>query len=107
VHRLQESVALILSSGIDHEFRTTVVPGLVGVGEVEAISSAICGARHYYLQAFRAEPTVGWGDSSPVGTPDATLIQRMMVVAADQVQEVGTRGLLEGPSTLPPGVGLD
>jgi pyruvate formate lyase activating enzyme len=107
VQRLQESVELILSSGIDHEFRTTVVPGLVGIDEVEEIAAAIRGARRYYLQAFQAVPTVGWGDSPPVSIPDGILIQRMMIAAAEMVQEVGARGLLEGSSMVSSGEGLD
>lgn len=100
VSRLKESIALVLSSGIDHEFRTTVVPGLVGIEEVQAIASAIRGARHYYLQAFQAVPTVGWAESPPVGTPDARLVQQMMAIAAEQVQCVGVRGMLEGADLL-------
>lgn len=96
VRRLQESVALILAAGIEHEFRTTVVPELIGLEEVSEVASAIRGARRYFLQAFQVVPTVGWGEAVPVRAPDAGLIQQMMAVAAEQVQEVGARGLLEG-----------
>lgn len=100
VGRLQESIDLILSSGVDHEFRTTVVPGLVGVNEVREIALAIRGAKHYYLQAFQAVPTVGWAESTPVPTPDARLIHQLVVLAADEVQWVGVRGLPEGADLL-------
>jgi pyruvate formate lyase activating enzyme len=50
---LLRSVNIILTSGIDHEFRTTVVKGLIGMDELRQIASIIRGAKRYYLQIFR------------------------------------------------------
>jgi len=91
--RLQQSIDLILSSGIDHEFRTTVVPTLVALSDVQAIVPLIAGARRYYLQSFRPTDTVGWGREPPVAMPSAELLHRMADAAAGHVQEVGIRGL--------------
>lgn len=55
VRRIEESVQLILTSGIEHEFRTTVVPGLVALEDVEEIAKLIAGARKYVLQQFRPQ----------------------------------------------------
>jgi len=99
-HRLLlESISLILSSGVEHEFRTTVVPGLVELSDVEAISREIRGAQQYYLQAFRPSPTVGWGNEVPVGSPDPELMQQMARVASRNVHHVGVRGLVQGDGT--------
>jgi len=49
---IRESISLIRASGIDYEFRTTVVPGLVGPEEVESICREIEGASRYVLQRF-------------------------------------------------------
>jgi pyruvate formate lyase activating enzyme len=49
---VRESISLIRESGIDYEFRTTVVPGLVGPEEVGAIGREIEGASRYVLQRF-------------------------------------------------------
>lgn len=51
--KIRESIALIRGSGIPHEFRTTVVPGLHEEGDFDGIVSLIDGADAYYLQEFR------------------------------------------------------
>ncbi len=91
--RLQQSIELILHSSIDYEFRTTVVPGLVDLQDVQAIVRLISGARRYYLQCFRPGETVGWGRDAPVASPSPELLERMAEIAACQVQKVGIRGL--------------
>lgn len=91
--RLQQSISLLLGSGLDHEFRTTVVPGLVGLDDVAAIARLIEGAKRYYLQCFRPLSTVAWGDSPPVGPPAAQLLREMAALAAPYVAEIGIRGL--------------
>ncbi len=50
---LRQSVALIRDSGIEHEFRITVLPGLVGPQEVTAIAPALEGAQKIALQNFQ------------------------------------------------------
>jgi pyruvate formate lyase activating enzyme len=52
---IKESIELIIKSGIDHEFRTTVVPGLHNVSKVGLMASSIAGARKYFLQVFKKE----------------------------------------------------
>ncbi len=98
--RLQRSIRVLLCSHIDYEFRTTVVPSLVGTSDVQAILKLIAGARRYYLQSFRPGWTVGWGREAPVGAPAPELLDEMAVMAKDCVQEVGIRGL-------PPAGGID
>jgi pyruvate formate lyase activating enzyme len=93
VQRVQQSIDLIRASGIDHEFRTTVVPTLVTLSDVQAIMPLIAGARRYYLQCFRPIDTVGWGREPPVAVPSAELLYRMADAAAGHVQEVGIRSL--------------
>jgi len=55
---IRESIGLIIRSGIDHEFRTTVVPGLLDDGDIVQISQLIRGARRYALQSFRPGKTL-------------------------------------------------
>jgi pyruvate formate lyase activating enzyme len=50
--RLRQSIATIIGSGIDHEFRTTVVKSLSSEDDLRRIAHAIHGARRYYLQPF-------------------------------------------------------
>lgn len=50
---IAESVGIIRASGVDYEFRTTVVPELVGEGELLAVGRMIAPAERYALQNFR------------------------------------------------------
>jgi pyruvate formate lyase activating enzyme len=50
---LNESIKWIMSSGIDYEFRTTVVPELVEFEDLKEILSYIKGAGKYILAQFR------------------------------------------------------
>ncbi len=51
--RIKLSVDLIRNSGVDYEFRTTVVPGIHTQQDFVKIAQWIKGAREYYLQEFR------------------------------------------------------
>lgn len=50
---VNRSVFILMSSSIDHEFRTTVVRGLHTEEDFEDIASWISGCPKYFLQAFR------------------------------------------------------
>jgi pyruvate formate lyase activating enzyme len=51
--RIKLSVELIWNSGIDHEFRTTVVPGLHEEKDFDDIANWLSGSKKYYLQVYR------------------------------------------------------
>lgn len=53
IGRLELSVDLIRNSGIDYEFRTTVVPGIHTEKDFTDIAEWISGAKNYYLQEYR------------------------------------------------------
>jgi pyruvate formate lyase activating enzyme len=50
--KIRKSVALITNSGIDHEFRTTVVRSQLDSGDLIAIAGLLKKARLYVLQTF-------------------------------------------------------
>jgi pyruvate formate lyase activating enzyme len=50
---IEQSVELIKNSGIDYEFRTTVVPGLVEKEDIEKIGRWLKGVKKIALQQFR------------------------------------------------------
>ncbi|MGD1991712.1 MAG: anaerobic ribonucleoside-triphosphate reductase activating protein [Anaerolineae bacterium] len=60
--RVESSIEHLRHSDVTHEFRTTVVPGMLSADDVEAIARRIAGADRYVLQQFR-----------PVGTLDPEL----------------------------------
>ena len=50
---IKKSIKLIIDSGLDHEFRTTIVKGLLEVEDFESIGRTVKGAKRYALQHFR------------------------------------------------------
>ena len=66
IKRIMESVELIKSSGVDYEFRTTVVPGLHNKEKIKEMAKIISPARKYFLQTFRSTKNI---DPSLVGSP--------------------------------------
>ncbi len=55
---VRRSVDLLKNSGVEYEFRTTVVKGLHTARDFEEIASWLTGCRAYFLQAFRDCPEV-------------------------------------------------
>jgi pyruvate formate lyase activating enzyme len=53
--QLEESIALIAQSGIDHEFRTTVVEPLLSEDDLQAIQAMVPHGSRHRLQEFRPE----------------------------------------------------
>lgn len=53
IDNIKRSVKLIKNSGIDYEFRTTVVPGVVEKEDIEKIGQWLQGAKKFALQQFR------------------------------------------------------
>lgn len=52
VKKIKKSIIMIMNSGIDYEFRTTVVPGFHGTENIINIAREIKGAKRYILQNF-------------------------------------------------------
>lgn len=55
---VQRSIAAILESGVDHEFRTTCYPLAVGPDDLVQIASRLAGGRRYVLQQYRPSRTL-------------------------------------------------
>ncbi|MDH4330146.1 MAG: anaerobic ribonucleoside-triphosphate reductase activating protein [Candidatus Moranbacteria bacterium] len=51
--RIKLSVELIKNSGVDYDFRTTVVPGIHTYDDFKSIATWIGGAKKYALQGYR------------------------------------------------------
>ncbi|MFO7676157.1 MAG: anaerobic ribonucleoside-triphosphate reductase activating protein [bacterium] len=88
---IRRSIRLLLESGVDCEFRTTLVPGLVGPGEIEEIGPAIRGARRWTLQGYIPDNAAAesFRDLPPTGRADA---EAMAARAAPFAAEVKLRG---------------
>lgn len=62
---IKKSIGIIISSGVDYEFRTTLVKGLHDAGDMPGIGELIRGAKAHYLQNFiDSGDLVGFRDTS-------------------------------------------
>jgi len=68
---IKESAALIMASGIEYSFHTTVSPEL-NLSDIKQIGIWLSGAKTYYLQQFRPEKTLDpeYGKKIPRSTEE-------------------------------------
>lgn len=83
--RIQESIHLILASGIESEFRTTVVKPLLSVDDMHAIARMIAGAKRYAIQNYRSSEEVRAASLQPF-TEDE--LEQMKIIMKEKVVEV-------------------
>ncbi len=88
--KVQESLSLIVESGVEHECRTTVHPTLFTEAELAALSQSLfaLGARRHVLQAFRA---AGCRDKTLNASLDAPVLARLLAGAAASSPHVELR----------------
>jgi len=53
--KIEESVKMVINSGLPHEFRTTVTPGLLEKDDFSKMGQVIKGAAAWYLQKFKSD----------------------------------------------------
>jgi len=58
MEKIRQSIALLMNSGVDYEFRTTVVDELHKAEDFRGMGELIRGAGKWYLQKFRDRDTV-------------------------------------------------
>jgi len=67
INIIKESIKMIIDSGIDYEFRTTVCKELLDIDDIMSIAKEIKGAKRYCIQNFKDRETVliGKGKLTP------------------------------------------
>lgn len=55
---VEQSIRLLRRGEVDHEFRTTVVPGLLDGDDLEDIARTLAGSKRYILQQFKPGKTL-------------------------------------------------
>lgn len=86
--KIKESINLIMSSGVDYEFRTTVIPPLHKENEIEKIAEEIKGAKKYALQKFvNSSPTLD-PKFNEEKYPDDEYMKRMKKAAEKHLKNV-------------------
>ena len=89
---LLESIALLQRGGVEVEYRTTCVPGLVGSEELQQLGALIQGAPNWVLQQFvpRYCMDPAWREVSPY---TAAQLEELAAVARQLEPQVRLRGL--------------
>lgn len=73
LENIKKSVEIIKNSGIDYEFRTTIVPGLVEKSDIEKIGQWLKGAKKIALQQFQNKKVLDKEFEKVLPYPDETL----------------------------------
>ncbi len=88
--RIKTSIEMIKNSGVDYEFRTTVVDELHEESDFEAIGAMIAGAKRYCLQSFADRDTVPYKGFT---SPGREKMEKYALIARKYVLEAVLRGV--------------
>ena len=88
---LRRTIRLLLETGIEHEFRCTLVPGLINPDDIAAIGEAVKGAQAVAMQAYLPDRAriKGFGGGKAYTQSD---VDAMAEVLGQSVKEVRIRG---------------
>ena len=90
VSAVRESIRLLMESGVDYEFRTTVVEELHREEDFEEIGALIKGAKRYFLQCFTDRDTVPYAGLS---APSKAKLEACAAIVRRYVGDVKIRGV--------------
>jgi pyruvate formate lyase activating enzyme len=91
VEKIKESIDVISGFGDKYEFRTTLVPGLVGEDEIRLIAEAVEGAKRLILQRFVPENSLDNRFRRAVPFQDS-FVTRLLEIAGSHVETCFYRG---------------
>lgn len=86
--KIKRSISLIMNSGVDYEFRTTVVKSQLSFSDFEKIGQLIQGAKRYYLQKFVPSKTLDekMMSETTYSTEDFEKIKEILAKYVDYVE---------------------
>ncbi|NMB40559.1 MAG: anaerobic ribonucleoside-triphosphate reductase activating protein [Firmicutes bacterium] len=90
--KLKETISLLESSTVRHEFRTTVVPGLLKEEDILSVAGEIAGCRCYVLQQFHPRPTVIDPDMVSLRPYSREKVAAMANLCREHIEAVQLRG---------------
>lgn len=91
IEKLRRSIEIISGFGDAYEFRTTLVPGLVGEEEMRLIGEAVEGAKRLVLQRFVPENSLDKRFRRAVPYHDS-FVNRLLDIAGNHVETCFYRG---------------
>ena len=92
----EESVDFLMHSGIDYEFRTTLVKGIHTYDDMRDIAVWISGAKAYFLQSYEASDNVIGllnGDQSHYGAFSPEELEQFLQIAQAAIPNAELRGI--------------
>ncbi len=87
---IKKSISIIMNSGVDYEFRTTVAGGLHQADDFEQIGAMIPDAKAYYLQQFTMRDTV---PDRGLYSPSAEEMDTFLKIVKKHVDSAHLRGV--------------
>ncbi len=78
LEKIKKSIEIIKKSGINYEFRTTIIPKLHQLKDIVDIAKQLKGAKKYFLQQFKPEKTINpkYKKYKPFGQKQLETIQK-------------------------------
>lgn len=89
--KIKDSIIMIMSSKIPYEFRTTVVPGLVDMEDIDKIGEMIEGADKWFLQQFDSSVDLVDPELKGLIPHSITVIEEMRNIGSMLVKECKVR----------------
>lgn len=86
---IEKSIDIIMNSGVDYEFRTTVAAELFDENSIAGAARMIIGAKKYFLQAFVMRDTV---PSKQLTPPKPVVLSRYLDIVREYVPTAKIRG---------------
>lgn len=85
--KITRSIDLIMNSGIDYEFRTTVMHPLHEIGDFSEIGQMIKGAKRYYLQNYKKTKQVDDKTKyGPLSDAELKVIKKIMTEFVEEIE---------------------
>lgn len=92
INKIRQTIKILKNSGIDYEFRTTLVPKIVKKEDLMKIFKELKGSKNYYLQQFKQD--IELMDNSIKGEPySEEQIKEFAKLAREYFNKVGIRNI--------------
>jgi pyruvate formate lyase activating enzyme len=89
--KIKKSIVLIKNSGTDYEFRTTVIPNLVGKKEIFKISKWLKGSKRFVIQNFKGRKPLINNQLRDIGSYSKEELEEMKRIASEYFENVEVR----------------
>ena len=95
--KIKESIDFLITSGIDYEFRTTLVKGIHRLEDMEEITSLIKGAKTYFLQSYKeSDKILGLVDGNKEASTYSSFSRNELEEFLDIAKKVVPSAMLRG-----------